>query len=190
MKNILFITMLLGAGYSECNESNWEEYYPDMQGCNLSGADLMLANLSDANLSDANLSEAYLSYASLFNANLTYAYLYEAGLSWAYLYEADLSWANLSYAYLYGADLSEANLSCANLSYAYLSEANLDNTIWDECGITDDNADGYDDESYDAGFDIGAMSGDANLDGTLDVLDIVTFIEMIMNTYYYIIFND
>ena len=33
----------------------------------------------------------------------------------------------------------------------------------------------------DEGFDIGAMSGDANLDGTLDVLDIVTFIEMIMN---------
>ena len=28
MKNLLLITMLLGVGYSQCNESNWQEYYP------------------------------------------------------------------------------------------------------------------------------------------------------------------
>ena len=37
MKNLLFITMLLGVGYSQCNESNWEEYYPDMAYCDLEG---------------------------------------------------------------------------------------------------------------------------------------------------------
>ena len=37
------------------------------------------------------------------------------------------------------------------------------------------------DEGYSDGFDIGAMSGDSNLDGTLDVLDIVYFIDVILN---------
>ena len=46
MKNILLITMLLGLGYSQCNESNWEEYYPNMQECDLQGADLVGENLS------------------------------------------------------------------------------------------------------------------------------------------------
>ena len=30
MKNLLLITMLLGVGYSQCNETNWQTYYPDM----------------------------------------------------------------------------------------------------------------------------------------------------------------
>ena len=38
MKILLIITMLLGVGYSQCNESNWMEYYPNMAGCQLEGA--------------------------------------------------------------------------------------------------------------------------------------------------------
>ena len=58
MKNILFITMLLGVGYSQdcdpeadvgyncdCNEYTWQEYYPDMEGCYLVGANLYGADL-------------------------------------------------------------------------------------------------------------------------------------------------
>ena len=118
VKSCLIITMLLGVqiGYSQCNESNWEEYYPEMEGCDLSGA-----------------------------------------------------------------DLSGANLSCANLSGAYFYLTNLTNTIWDECGITDENDDGYDDTSYNAGYVDGAESGDLNLDGANDVLDVVTLVNNILN---------
>ena len=37
------------------------------------------------------------------------------------------------------------------------------------------------DEGYSDGFDIGAMSGDSNLDGTLNVIDIVYFVDVILN---------
>ena len=131
LKSCLIITMLLGVAYSQCNESNWEEYYPEMEGCDLEGADLSGANLAGANLSEA--------------------------------------------------DLTGANLSRANLSGAYFYLTNLTNTIWDECGITDENDDGYDDTSYDAGYVDGAESGDLNLDGANDVLDVVTLVNNILN---------
>ena len=38
--------------YSQCDESNWESYYPDMEGCNLSWANLSWANLEGANLTN------------------------------------------------------------------------------------------------------------------------------------------
>ena len=71
----------------------------------------------------------------------------------------------------------------------------------DDCAqssdITDNNGDGYDDVSYDAGFSDGAgadyadgyddgyvdgaESGDLNLDGGNDVLDVVMLIDIIIN---------
>ena len=41
IKNCFLIAMLLGVGYSECNESNWQSYYPNMQGCDLEGQTLL-----------------------------------------------------------------------------------------------------------------------------------------------------
>jgi len=42
MKKLLlkltFTTLLLSVAYSQCDESNWEEYYPEMQGCVFAGA--------------------------------------------------------------------------------------------------------------------------------------------------------
>ena len=81
------------------------------------------------------------------------------------------------------------DLTGANLAEAFLGGANLCNLtgspsgdVCEESGsITDDNGDGYDDESYDAGFDIGALSGDSNGDGVLNVLDLVYFVEIIVN---------
>ena len=115
VKRFVIITMLLGVGYSQCNESNWEEYYPEMEGCDLDGA-----------------------------------------------------------------DLSGANLAGANLSGAYFYLTNLTNTIWDECGIIDENDDGYDDTSYDGEYD-GAESGDLSLDGDSNVLDVVTLVNNILH---------
>ena len=65
MKNLLIITMLLGVGYSQCNESNWEDYYPDMAGCYLSEANLSTAELYQANLTGAHFSYTHLDGACL-----------------------------------------------------------------------------------------------------------------------------
>ena len=135
MRYFIVITVLLGIGYSQCNESNWQEYYNseghNMEGCNLNWAELQYANLIDANLSGAQLAQA---------------------------------------------NLFGANLSCANLSGANLTYANLISTIWDECGITDNNNDGYDDASFDAG----SQTGDVNLDRELNILDLVVSSNMIL----------
>ena len=136
MKNILFITMLLGVGYSECNESNWQDYYysegHNMEGCNLEGADL---------------SGAFLHWATLDYANLEGANLQNADLSGVYLRQANLLGANLL-----GANLSNTNL--CNLTAS---------PNGDECeeldGFTDENNDGYDDVSYEAGYIAGHSDG-------------------------------
>ena len=183
MKKFLFITMLLGALYStecedynsswgtnyscDCNQETWQEYYNsgNMQGCwlreaNLSGAYLYEANLSGAYLYEANLFMAYLGDAYLWDANLSYADLSNADLSGANLEGADLSWANLGGADLYGANL-----------------CNLSGSGYGECeessGITDDNGDGYDDVSFDAGV----ASVDANNDGLVDDFPSISIID-------------
>ena len=120
VKSCLIITMLLGAGYSQCNESNWEEYY-NSEGHNMVGCDLVFANLSFANLTDA------------------------------YCRGAFFVWANLE----------NTNFDGASLTYAYF----------------DENQDTYDDVSY----DVGATSGDLNIDGGNDVLDVVMLIDIIIN---------
>ena len=132
VKSCLIITMLLGVqiGYSQCNESNWQDYYPNMGGCDLSGA--------------------------------------------------NLSGANLSGAYCYG---------------AFFVGANLEGTIFDGAFLQytyfDENEDEYDDASYDAGeasidtqsyYDAGAESGDLNLDGGNDILDVVLLMNNILNS--------
>ena len=150
-------------GYSSdvCNESNWQEYYPNMEGCWLQGATLRGVDLTGANLSGADLSLTLLAHSTFEGANL--------------------SGANLT-----GADLSNADLSGANLTNtacwgAYFVGANLDGTIFDGAELNytyfDEDLDYYDDVSYDAG----ATSGDLNLDGADDVLDVVILVDNILN---------
>ena len=55
------------------------------ESCNLQGADLTAADLSEADLTGADLSEADLSGANLIQANLRKANLSDADLSKAYL---------------------------------------------------------------------------------------------------------
>ena len=95
MKRLLFSILIISSVYSQCNESNWQEFYPNMQNCQLSGADLVFAELSGANLSYANLSGANLSYASLIGAYFDGAYLAGANLTGANLDFAVLSFACL-----------------------------------------------------------------------------------------------
>jgi len=158
MKNLFFSMILVGAGYSQCNESNWQEYYPEMPECDLSGANLAGANLSGANLELANLNYAYLSGANLEGANL----------NWADLSNADLNYANLSGAYL-DANLSGAYLegACLEGAIGFTQNSYVGTPILEgcasgdgDCSFEDTDEDGYDDVSYSAG----AASIDIGLD--------------------------
>jgi TIR domain/Pentapeptide repeats (8 copies) len=91
----------------------------------LFGADLNGANLSRANLHWTVLVQADLSWANLHSADLSRAFLGDANLSNADLGDANLSNADLRGAKLSHADLTSANLSGAKLVGAYLSGATL-----------------------------------------------------------------
>ncbi|MDB9518422.1 pentapeptide repeat-containing protein [Roseofilum reptotaenium CS-1145] len=99
-------------------------------GTNLNGLDLSEANLCRVYLRGAELCDVDLSSANLQNANfggadLSGAYLSDAHLEGANFHRASLALANLSGANLSGADFTEANLSNANLSDTQLTGANF-----------------------------------------------------------------
>ena len=141
-----------------------------MANCNLEGANLYYANLVEANLVEANLVEANLTGASLTDANLT-----EANLTEAILFQTNFTDANLLQVNLTDANLLQANLTGANLCNLVGSPSG---DICEESGgITDENGDGYDDVSYDAGvasvdssaiYDSGYADGVASVDITVD----------------------
>lgn len=85
----------------------------DLNGADLSEANLFGVNLFGARLGNADLRGANLREAHLETADLMLAKLNSADLSKAYLIEANLNGANLSLA-----DLREANLDRAKLSSA------------------------------------------------------------------------
>jgi uncharacterized protein YjbI with pentapeptide repeats len=103
----------------------------NLQGADLSYADLEGVDLSYANLEGANIKRAYFRDADLKDSNLKGAdlegaYLRDANLEGAYLRDADLKEANLRGANLQGAYLSYADLEGADLSYTDLQGANLE----------------------------------------------------------------
>ena len=118
------------------------------------------ADLSDTTLLEANLMQANLLQADLSNANLLGAWL--------------------GGAYLYQANFSNADLTDTNCWASFFVGAILENTIFDGADLTyatfDENEDTYDDVSYEAG----ATSGDLNLDGTDNILDVVILVNNII----------
>ena len=80
-----------------------------------------------------------------------------------------------------GCDLAGADLTDIYCWGSFFVGANLDNTIFDGAALRyaffDENEEEYDDVSYDAR----AESGDLNLDGSNDVLDVVMLIDIIIN---------
>ena len=150
MKKLLFITMLLGALYSteceewnavmelnyncDCNESTWQEYY-NSDGHNMEECWLYEANLSGAYLNGANLGGAILNGVDLTGAYLVGAYLVGADLEGACL-EGAIGFTQTNYS---GTPILEG---CA-------SEGG-------DCSFEDTDEDGYDDVSFDEGFNNGA----------------------------------
>jgi len=97
----------------------------DLNGVDLTGANLWWADLSGANLSGVDLTGANLWWADLRGARLIGAFLSQADLSGANLRGANLSGAHLSEANLIKADLSGADLVCASLVEADIANADL-----------------------------------------------------------------
>ena len=96
-----------------------------LEGANLRGANLRGANLSGASLICTDLQGADLTDAQLVGANLWKADLSGAILIRTNLYGCAATEANLKGAYLYRAELGEATLIRANLQNAYLESAIL-----------------------------------------------------------------
>jgi hypothetical protein len=142
----------------------------NLQGCNLTDADLAGDNLTGANLVNADLTGANLSGATLTDANLTDANLDGATLTgvisgrvigspsalppgWSFVAGyllngtapptgADLAGADFSGENLTGLDLSGVNLTGANLFNADLTGANLSGAKLTGASITDANLSG------------------------------------------------
>ena len=102
----------------------------DLEGINLSGADLRgikfyLTDLSNANLAGTDLRKARLTSVSLSNADLRGADFSEANLSSSYFVAANLNGTSFSEAILRDTNFHQANLTGANFSNADLTGADL-----------------------------------------------------------------
>ncbi|CDN11206.1 Pentapeptide repeat family protein [Richelia intracellularis] len=91
----------------------------ECEGCDLSGAGLVMADLSGANLrganlTGANLSSSNLSGANLQGANLSGSSLFGVNLSGANLCEVNLTSSDLRSTYLVNAQFTNTNLNGAN----------------------------------------------------------------------------
>ena len=153
MKKLLFITMLLGALYSmECEDVNAE--YGTNFNC------------------DCNES-TWEAYYNSDGHNMEGCWLYGAYLIWVDLIGADLSGACLEGAI----GFTQTN---------YLGTPILEGCAsgGGDCSFEDTDEDGYDDVSFDVGYDEGYISGtsagDVNLDGHLNITDIILYIEAIL----------
>tara|TARA_Y100001970_G_C14069552_1_gene768620 strand:+ start:68 stop:709 length:642 start_codon:yes stop_codon:yes gene_type:complete len=180
----------------DCTIDTWQDYYPILERCfipyiDLSNTNHLYTNFFQANLYGANLYGAtFLSVNNLTATDLRYANLAESRLGGASLQYADLSGANL-----YNAELPNS-YDPYNLQNAYLEGACAEGTIGfseeinyygfpifsgcsgcNESLYEDLNQDGFDDVSYEAG----ATSGDVNLDGGNNILDIVTLVNIILD---------
>ena len=131
MKNAALISMCVASALmaneavAQCNAENWQEYYPNLVGCDLQGADLVSQDLSYANLSEAKLMGANLRYACLIESNLSYADLSGADVVGVNLVDGGLIGANLTNVNLSGANLVRAELDLVNLENANLTAADL-----------------------------------------------------------------
>ena len=118
--------------YSQCNETNWQEYFPYLMGCDLAGVDFseeansfMIEACGMANFSNADLSGANLSGASCYHGLFYETDLSGADLSFTVFQGSVFVWANLSYANLYETDFYDTSLDGACLEGAVGFEETL-----------------------------------------------------------------
>lgn len=137
----------------------------DLSSANLKGANLEGADLQGANLQKAKLEGAYLVGANLEKANLTQANLSGVNLALSSVSEAILEKADLSAANLQGVSLAKANLQGAKISApamlqnADLSNANLKNANLEGAMLVSANLEGADLQGADLGDTSVKLSG-------------------------------
>lgn len=110
-------------------------------GCNLSNLDLQGLDLSGANLQDANLSNVDFSNSNLRQANLSGANLYltnfsGSDLSQANFENASAKSANFSAAILKQASFLDTTATYANFSDADFSDASIENSNFSDSNLT------------------------------------------------------
>jgi uncharacterized protein YjbI with pentapeptide repeats len=114
--------------YLQTADLSWtNKHIDDLEGINLSNAELEDADFEGRSLSKANLTGAKLKGASFVDAGLTEADLTEANLRWTNFTEAHLGFATFDDADMLGANLTDAELCCASLQGTNLEKAILDN---------------------------------------------------------------
>jgi uncharacterized protein YjbI with pentapeptide repeats len=119
--------------WNEWREQNHDKQI-DLEGINLSKANLKNINLSHTKLEGADLSFAQLegadfTHANLRGANLSHAQLKKANFAFAHLEQTIMLFANMRGTDLRGANLHYASLEDANLQNADLSHTHLENTM-------------------------------------------------------------
>ena len=127
MKRLFLISCILSFVYTQCDPTNWQQYSPNLEYCDLEDVNIAWTDLSGFNLSGANLTGANLTGSVFSYANLNNATLMDADLTWTTFFQATLINANLSGSGLGAADFTSANLSGANLYGATFFDTNFSN---------------------------------------------------------------
>ena len=127
MKNLLLAILIIGTAYSQCDSSNWQQYSPNLEYCDLENVNIAWEDVSDFNFFGANLTSSNLTGSDFSGANLTNAILVDSDLTWTTFVGANLTNANLSGSGLGAADFSNANLSGAILYGVTLFDTNFSN---------------------------------------------------------------
>ena len=127
MKSLFFILLIAGTAYSQCNSSNWQQYSPNLEYCDLEDVNIAWTDISGFNFFGANLTSSNLTGSDFSGANLANAILVDSDLTWTTFVGANLTNANLSGAGLGAADFSNANLSGAILYGVTLFDTNFSN---------------------------------------------------------------
>ncbi len=97
----------------------------DLRAARLPGAELQWSNLSAATLANADLHEARFMEATLNNADFSHADLHDALINDAHAPYTVFNDCNLTGAYLWGTDFREADFRAANLTGANLRNCQL-----------------------------------------------------------------
>jgi len=98
-KSIIIIISLFSFVYSECNAENFQEFQTNLDGCDLSGADLYGTDFSyyslvNADLSNSNLGNCNFTGSNLENANLVGASTWNTNFTDALMCGVDTSQLN------------------------------------------------------------------------------------------------
>ena len=96
MKNLLLSILITATAYSQCNSSNWQQYSPNLEYCDLENVNIAWEDVSGFNFFGANLMSSNLTGSDFSGANLTNAILVDSDLTWTTFVDANLTFPQIS----------------------------------------------------------------------------------------------